>query len=63
MHQTVVEGENPRNVADAVLSALQATSPSARYRVGGDSRVFGVFLRLFPLWLIEFLVGKKFAMA
>lgn len=61
MHETVVQGDDPRNVARAVLRAARSRRPRAQYRVGGDSRAFGVLLRLLPTSALEFLVRKKFS--
>ncbi len=63
MHQTVVEGDDPSQVAAAVLRAASTARPAFQARVGGDSRVFGVLLRLLPVSMLELLVRKKFALA
>jgi short-subunit dehydrogenase len=60
MRQTVVDGDDPSNVARAVLKAATARAPRARYLVGGDSKAFAIIQRLLPHALIERMIGAKF---
>jgi NAD(P)-dependent dehydrogenase (short-subunit alcohol dehydrogenase family) len=62
MHETVVHGDDPEQVARAVLRAATSARPRSQYRVGGDSRAFGILLRLLPMSVLELLVRKKFAL-
>jgi NAD(P)-dependent dehydrogenase (short-subunit alcohol dehydrogenase family) len=63
MHDTVARGDDPEQVARAVLRAATVARPRSQYRVGGDSRAFGLLLRLLPVSALEFLVRRKFALA
>ncbi|MEM9620460.1 MAG: SDR family NAD(P)-dependent oxidoreductase [Pseudomonadota bacterium] len=55
-----VSGMHPKQVARAVLAALQAGEPRRRYIVGKDARFALLLHKLLPLYLSEYLRTQRY---